>query len=135
SILAWRDEKVRNNISPRTAHAPAESLRVREPGIVPDVLSAELNGLADRLTVLAETISTDEEKVELQAAALRCQAVAHSLKSWLEQGLGGQVYWLDVSGERTPRIMLASAPIEVWPELQRAAVNEVPREVITSATS
>jgi ATP-dependent DNA helicase DinG len=132
-VLAWRAGQARRAQGPRAA-APSDSLRVREPGIVEDTLSAELAALADHLENIGQRVKAEEEQIELSAAAIRCDALATELKSWLRQELPGQVYWVDVSGERSQRLALASAPIDVGPALREQLYKEVPTVVLTSAT-
>jgi ATP-dependent DNA helicase DinG len=132
-VLAWRTTQARRTQGPR-AVAPSDSVRVREPGIVKDTLSAELAALADHVEKVGQRVKAEEEQIELSAAAIRCDALATELKSWLGQELPGQVYWVDVSGERSQRLALASAPIDVGPALREQLYKEVPTVVLTSAT-
>lgn len=135
-VLAWLRTQPRP-ATPRGRPVPttgADALRVRQPNIVANPLSGELDDLAAMLRKLADAKSTDEEKIELTAAANRCAALALSLEQWLEQALDGQVYWVEVSGERVQRIVLASAPIEVGPELKKQLYDKIPTVVMTSAT-
>jgi ATP-dependent DNA helicase DinG len=132
-VLAWRAGQARRSQGPRAA-APSDSIRVREPEIVKDTLSAELAALADHLEQIGQKVKAEEEQIELSAAAIRSDALATELKSWLRQELPGQVYWVDVSGERSQRLALASAPIDVGPALREQLYKEVPTVVLTSAT-
>ena len=122
SVRTWRDQQVRG------------TGRVREPRIVPDVLSEELTKLGSHLRRCAEAQSSDEEKIELTSAAERCSGHAESVTHWLSQGLAGQVYWVESRGERQNRLVLASAPIEVGPALQEHLYSKVPSVIMTSAT-
>jgi ATP-dependent DNA helicase DinG len=132
-VLAWRASVPRRG--PRGGAAPAsESVRVREPDIVPDVLSSELTALGAELDRIAEKVGSEEEQIELRAAGIRAAALAVELQEWLGQKRPGQVYWVDVSGERTQRIALVSAPIDVGPALQDQLYSQVPTVVLTSAT-
>jgi ATP-dependent DNA helicase DinG len=109
--------------------------RVRQPGVVADVLSEELDKLASCLLLIAKTLTKDEEKIELTSRAERLAGVAGSVRQWLAQALDGQVYWVEVrQGGRGPRIALASAPIEVGPALKEQLYDKVPAVVLTSAT-
>jgi ATP-dependent DNA helicase DinG len=112
----------------------AESLRVRQAGIVEDVLSEELRKLAGHLDRIGDGVKSDEEQIEWSAAALRCTVLADSIQSWLKQQLPNQVYWVDVSGERTQRVTLASAPIDVGAALREQLYEKVPTVILTSAT-
>jgi ATP-dependent DNA helicase DinG len=136
SIQAWRaaqQGRTRPGPAPPRS-ASAESLRVRQPHIVPDVLSASLDELATLARQMAERIQAEEEKIELSAAALRCEALADSLRSWLRQNQEEHVYWVDVSGEHGQRVVLASAPVDVGPVLRDQLYSQVPTIVMTSAT-
>jgi ATP-dependent DNA helicase DinG len=107
---------------------------VRHPGVVPDVLSEELNKLATVLNTIAKKLSTEDEKIELTSRADRLSALALAVQQWLGQALDGQVYWVEVRQARAPRVALASAPIEVGPALQQQLYDRVPAVVLTSAT-
>jgi ATP-dependent DNA helicase DinG len=107
--------------------------RVRQPDLVPDVLSNELKGLAATLTKIAGGLP-DEDKVELTSRANRLTGQAEAVSQWLAQSLDGQVYWVEVRPGRVPKVALASAPVEVGPALQRQLYDHVPAVVLTSAT-
>lgn len=109
--------------------------RVRHAGIVPDILSEELDKLAAILNAIAAKLSAEEEKIELTSKATRLIATAQALRDWLSQLAPGHVYWVDpkTSMGRT-RVALMSAPIEVGPELKARLFDKVPTVVLTSAT-
>jgi ATP-dependent DNA helicase DinG len=109
-------------------------VRVHEPGIVSDPLSEELRKLANLVDQAAEQVKTDEEQIELTAAALRCEDLATRIEDWLGQKLPGQVYWIDVTGTVSPRLTLSSAPVEVGPVLREQLYSQVPTVILTSAT-
>jgi ATP-dependent DNA helicase DinG len=113
----------------------AESVRVREPEIVPDVLSEELRKLATAVNDLSKELE-DEQKIEFGAVASRLVQLAESVKQWLGQSLPGQVYWIDTAPTRGDRIDLSSAPIEVGPALREHLYESPlgPTTILTSAT-
>jgi ATP-dependent DNA helicase DinG len=117
-----------------TVGGGSDSLRVRQPQIVEDPLSEELEKLATCLDDCAELRDREEEKIELTAVSGRCRGLALSVQGWLAQEREGQVYWVEVTGGRSPRLQLASAPIEVGPALQEHLYSKVPTVVMTSAT-
>jgi ATP-dependent DNA helicase DinG len=121
-LAAWQQQQARG------------TGRVREANIVADPLSEELTKLGTELRRLAEVLKSDEEKIELTSMADRCAGVAVAVRQWLDQSLAGQVYWLETRGERTRRLALASAPIDVGPALQEQLYDKVPTVVMTSAT-
>src|SRR5262249_25109243 len=90
--------------------------------------------LSSALADVGNQQTADEQKIEYVAAANRCLTLAGSIKQWLGQELAGQVYWIEVNGERAPRITPASAPIEVGPARREQLFGEVPSVILTSAT-
>jgi ATP-dependent DNA helicase DinG len=114
---------------------PADAVRAREPGAVPDLLGEELLKLASEVDRVAKPLD-DEQKIEFQALADRARGLCGSVRTWLGQGLPGQVYWVEVGpSPRGPqRVELASAPIEVGPTLHECLYSKVPTVVMTSAT-
>ena len=121
SVRNWRDQQERG------------TGRVRQPNIVPDVLSEELVKLASNLQRCADKQSSDEDKIELTSAAETCEGLAGAVTQWLSQELGGQVYWVETRGQRN-RLVLASAPIEVGPALREHLYSKGPTVILTSAT-
>ncbi|GBD36491.1 putative ATP-dependent helicase DinG [bacterium HR36] len=116
-------------------HAPAQTLRIREPIQIPASLPLELRVLANRLYKLASRLAADELRVEFQAAAKRCTDFADLVNAWLDQRLDNQVYWLERNFARSqPRITLASAPIHVGSALREHVFEHIPSVILTSAT-
>jgi ATP-dependent DNA helicase DinG len=113
---------------------PRGTGRVRQPNVVPDHLSEELAKLGTQLHELAKGRDSDEERLELTSRGDRLLGTARAVKEWLGQELEGQVYWVEVRPGRVPRVTLASAPIDVGPELKRQLYDRVPSVVLTSAT-
>ena len=111
-----------------------DSLRIRQADIVPNFLSAELAKLGHITEQIADKIKNEEEKIELEAAAGRCAALADSLKDWLRQKLAEQVYWIDGLSSAARRLTLASAPIKLGKLLREQLFDKVPTVVLTSAT-
>jgi ATP-dependent DNA helicase DinG len=116
------------------ARQPRGTGRVRSPHPVADTLSEELLKLTTALKKIADDLDEQEEKVEVFAAAARCHATAVAIKQWLSQELADQVYWVEVAGEPSQRVTLASAPIEVGPALRQELFGKVPTVVLASAT-
>ncbi len=108
--------------------------RVRQPGVVADSLSEELDKLASKLTKLAAAHNSDEDKLELTSKADRLVGLAKSVREWVGHELAGHVYWCEVRQGRIPRVSLSSAPIEVGPALKEQLYDKIPSVVLTSAT-
>jgi ATP-dependent DNA helicase DinG len=143
SIRVWAASNRAATVSPRFAGgSPAkpgangrgsDSVRVREPNIVPDILSEELDKLGVCLDAVAEKLD-EEQQIEFIAVADRARGLALGIKQWLAQALEGQVYWIDIISGRTERIELASAPIDVGPALREQLYDKIPSVILTSAT-
>ena len=130
AILDWRLRYELQN--KRGGHS--DSLRVREPAIVPDLLSEEFLRLGQQIDRVMKAIKSEEEQIELESAATRCEDVAARLQAWLGQKLPHQVYWIESSGPRGDKVELASAPIEVGPILREQLFDRIPSVILTSAT-
>src|SRR5262249_18456228 len=116
SVLDWVTRQPRP--AGRFGQRPtSDAVRVREAEIVPDVLSEELDKLASRVEAAGKDLE-DEQKIEFTSLADRARALAGSVRQWLAQELAGQVYWVETASGPTPRLDLASAPIEVGPALR-----------------
>jgi ATP-dependent DNA helicase DinG len=131
SIWTWRGLQER-----KVSRVPSNSdtLRVRQPAVVPDRFSAEFLKLAVHLDRIGASIKNPEELVEFESAALRCQSLAESVQAWLGQKLADQVYWVEGTGDRGQKLCLASAPIEVGPLLRAHLFDRTPSVILTSAT-
>jgi ATP-dependent DNA helicase DinG len=132
SVLAWVARQPRPAARGQ-ARPTSESVRVREPGVVPDVLSEELLKLATHVDEIVKDLD-EEQQIEFTAVSGRARQLAAGVKAWLGQGLEGHVYWIDVTTGRAQRVDLASAPIEVGPTLREHLYTKVPTVVMTSAT-
>jgi ATP-dependent DNA helicase DinG len=110
--------------------------RLRNPSGLPDILGEELRKLASAIDLGIEDIEEEEQRVELIAASERCEALANSLSSWLEQDSSDSVHWIDQEGgyQGKRRITLACAPLEIGPILRRDLFDRVPTCILTSAT-
>ena len=131
TVLNWKWQNERR--ASRTPVA-SDTLRVRTPNIVPDRFSEEFAKLATCLDGVGSKIASDEERIEFDAAALRCRDLAGRVKAWLGQELPDQVYWIEGTGDRSQKLCLASAPIEVGALLRAQIFDRTPSVILTSAT-
>ncbi len=112
----------------------ASNGRLRKPLPIADTLGEELRKLATTIRRGAETVETDEEKIELAAAADRCDGMATGLAHWLAQGESEtEVHWIELEPVKR-RVTLARAPLDVGPTLRRDLFDRVPTCILTSAT-
>jgi ATP-dependent DNA helicase DinG len=131
TVMNWRWQHDR-----KSSRAPVanDTLRIREPDIVPDRLSAEFLKLANCLDGIAAKIERAEESIEFESASLRCQDLAQRLQMWIGQKLPDQVYWIEGTGNRGQKLCLSSAPIEVGALLRQHVFERTPSVILTSAT-
>lgn len=109
-----------------------ESGRVRAAGIVANHLSKPLTELARELSVRAEKVDPETERVEVTAVAGRLRSLAKGIEGWLAQEGEDYVYWIE--SERRGRVSLCSAPIDVGSVLRDSLWSRVPTAIVTSAT-
>lgn len=132
SLETWMDKAIRAN-SKGNRGSEATTLRVREVNIVEDTLSPLLRDMAERLALLADDIEDERQQIEYQASARRCESLAVSIHTWLEQALENHAWWLERSNG-SGRLKMASAPIDVGPILAEQLYSEVDTVIYTSAT-
>lgn len=99
-----------------------------------DAIEAML-ALESRLKATLESLKEDDPEswAELRGLASRGAELRNSLEAWLDQMLGGHVYWLEREGRRRA-LSLRSAPVEVGPALEEALWNHHRCVVLASAT-
>src|SRR5262249_26457794 len=95
SLHVWLAEHAGHDRATRS-----QGLRIRQPEIVQNPLSEELQKLGSAVLAIVEKIELEEEQIELASAAARVLALAQGSNDWLAQALPGQVYWLETRGER-----------------------------------
>jgi len=104
-------------------------LRVRRPGVVPDLLSSPLTRLKD--TLLALKVNTHEEEQEVRAFAGRAGGLAAAIRHNLDQGQDGFVYWAE---RENKRYRLVASPIDIADTLREHLFGRLDTAVLTSAT-
>ncbi len=113
----------------------ARTLRVREPGIVHDPLTADLNALSRELRGHALKITEPGERQELTAAADRLTSLSATIDDWRKQSAEGFVWWIERNqNRRGTNVTLAAAPIDVGPHLREHLFQKTGCCVLTSAT-
>ena len=121
-VKEWRRNRVASNG------------RFREPPDVDNPVSERFRRLANGIIDYANELDSDEDRIELIAAAERCGHLASGLDSWLEQSVDGGVYWAEVSGRNQDNVRLCCAATTVGPILRDELFNNVKSTVLTSAT-
>jgi ATP-dependent DNA helicase DinG len=108
--------------------------RVREPIGLADPLSEELRKLATAIDCGLESIEPAEQRIELESAQARCEALARDLTAWLRHDDPDSVYWIDVTFKPSRRVVLARSPLDLETTLKRDLWDRVPSCILTSAT-
>jgi ATP-dependent DNA helicase DinG len=109
--------------------------RLRQPVGWPETVGEELKKLATAVGDGADTVDSEEQRIELVAMRDRCDALAAALDAWQKQTAGDDsVYWVEVGEGTRPKVTLACAPLDVGPTLRNELFNRVPTCVLTSAT-
>lgn len=122
--------------------AESGSLRIRRPGAVPNVLTPVLRELTMRLRSLRETVSSDADRYELNAYAIRTEQIAADAELLVSHALPAYAYWVEISGgdeegfgnTRSQRVTFACSPIEVGPILKERLFKAEHSVTLTSAT-
>jgi ATP-dependent DNA helicase DinG len=114
----------------------AKPLRVRDPGIVANHLSPELELLAKQIKVAGTKLSEKSEQQDFISAHDRLLVLASELETWRAQSQKGAVYWLESYKTRRgiPRLTLAAAPLDIGPAMREGLFDKVPTVIMTSAT-
>jgi ATP-dependent DNA helicase DinG len=108
--------------------------RVVAADVVDNRLSPALVKLARMVRSHGEFVTDREERQDFTAAADRLAALAGQVDDWLAQRLDNNVYWVEVTRGRRPRLSLEAAPIDVGPALREHLFEKVGSVVMTSAT-
>ncbi|RUL89718.1 ATP-dependent DNA helicase [Tautonia sociabilis] len=109
--------------------------RLRSPIGLQTELPEALRRLGSSILEGAKEIEDEGQRLELTAAGDRCDLTAEMIDRWLQQSEPDGVYWVDLEGSPSRRrTVLAAAPIEVGPVLNRLLWQEGPTCILASAT-
>jgi ATP-dependent DNA helicase DinG len=110
-------------------------LRFYKPPVLDNSIYVPLEALREGLKSLEAGLQTEEDRVDVSAAAERCFEFNNSLSAILNQHMRGYVYWIEiVPRKRFARVVLRGVPIHVAEELQEQVFKKLDRIVMTSAT-
>jgi ATP-dependent DNA helicase DinG len=109
-------------------------MRVREPDLVPDTISARLIGLQARVADVVKRTEDEFLKAELQELGRRIHDARVGIVTFLEQSAPGHVYWIERTGKTAQFLTLNAAPVDVAPVLRRMLFRDDSSCVLTSAT-
>ena len=108
--------------------------RVRGPDFTPDTITARLIALQGRIAEVVRKTDDEFLKAELQELGRRIRDTRDGIKTFLEQGLRENVYWVERTGKTAQFLSLNAAPIEIAPVLRRMLFRDSCSCVMTSAT-
>ena len=108
--------------------------RIRDRGIVEDSVTEHFLILEKNISIAAEKITNDSNRIEILEFARRIKEWRISINTFLEQSLDGHVYWVERSKSSGDNLVLNSAPSDVSDELNELFFNRKNACVLTSAT-
>jgi ATP-dependent DNA helicase DinG len=127
-----------------TSAEPNRSVRIREPGIVPNLLTQVMRDLALGLRGLREHVKGEPDRYELNAYAQRAELIAIAAEQLISQVIPNCAYWVEVGGgdenalaanrAAAKRVTLACSPVEVSSLLKERLFSQECSVVLTSAT-
>ena len=109
--------------------------RVKKSGAFVNALSAPLLQLGAELRQIAESITEEQDQLEIKAYASRCAEFADAISVFIRQELPDNVYWVEASRRRfRPTMAACASPLHVGAQLKRALFDTCDSVVMTSAT-
>ena len=110
-------------------------LRFYNPVLMDNNIYVPMKDLHEGLKTLEGVLGSEEDRLEVSAAANRCFEFNNTLSAFLNQNFDRYVYWLEiVQRKRFPRAVLRGVPIQVAEELNQQVFAQIDRMVLTSAT-
>lgn len=110
------------------------SFRIRTLPPIQNHVSDLLRQLSAQISINAEKIEADEDRIELVAASERCSGLANTVDCWMKQSVEDSVYWMELSGRQKQNVRLICSPIEIGPVLRKELFDQVNTVICTSAT-
>lgn len=114
---------------------PSSHSRIKQAEFFENPLSQPLTDLSGYLRTVAENSVDEQDRIEIDAYALRCTEFAYELNQFIHQQIPETVYWVEAGGRAPmPRTVISAAPLHVGPSLQKALFTPCPSVILTSAT-
>ncbi len=111
------------------------TLRFYSPPTLSNTLFIPLQDLHEALKALEHRVTSEEEQLEVSAAATRVFEFNNTISALLNQNMKEYVYWLEVTPKkRFTRATLRGMPINISEELREQVFSKIDRAVLTSAT-
>ena len=110
-------------------------LRLYKPITIDNSIYFPMKELYENLKSFEEMVQSEEDRIEITAAANRCMEFNNSIPAFINQHLDGYVYWLEITEKkRFNRVVLQGVPVNAAEELQEQVFSKIDRVVLTSAT-
>ena len=110
-------------------------VRFYKPPILDNGIYVPMEALRESLKSLEAGLHSEEDRIDVAAAAERCFEFNNTISDMLNQNLPGYVYWIEiVKRKRITRVVLRGVPIHVAEELQAQVFDKLDRMIMTSAT-
>jgi len=119
---------------PAAAPAQSSTCRIRQPNVVPDLLTEPMGRLLAGVAELIKTVEDKTVREELREWSRRGVELREQILCFLTQEYGDHVYWVERSGRKQTNIELHAAPVDVAPYLRRMLFEPNDSVVMTSAT-
>ncbi|MEE8259877.1 MAG: ATP-dependent DNA helicase [Nitrospinaceae bacterium] len=111
------------------------TLRFHSPPALNNTLFIPLQDLHEALKSIEHRVTSEEEQLEVSAAATRVFEFNNTVSALLNQNMKEYVYWLEVTPKkRFTRATLRGMPININEELHEQVFSKIDRAVLTSAT-
>ncbi len=109
-------------------------VRVRQAGLVSDVVTGPLRRLREALSGLIQISDDKEIGLELMDCNRRLEELAEAIQVFLEQSAADHVYWVERGGKAQKNLTLNAAPVDVSGYLRRLLFESGTSVIMTSAT-
>ena len=110
-------------------------VRFYKPPVLDNGIYVPMEALRESLKSLEAGLHSEEDRIDVAAAAERCFEFNNTVSAILNQNLPGYVYWIEiVKRKRITRVVLRGVPIHVAEELQTQVFDKLDRMIMTSAT-
>ena len=123
-----------DSVAQKASSAKGREVRVRQPDLVPDTITAKL---ADLQTLIVNTLKTVEDeitKAELQEMGRKVRDARLDIATFLSQTAEDHVYWVEKTGKQGQFCALNAAPVDIAAHLRAMLFKEGHTCVMTSAT-
>ena len=111
------------------------ALRLYKPITIDNSIYIPMKELHEGLKTFEGMLQSEEDRIEISAAANRCMEFNNTIPAFLNQHLNGYVYWLEITKKkRFNRIVLKGVPVNAADELREQVFSKIDRVVLTSAT-